>query len=110
VPSDGENDRATGSLDLLGELDTGRRCSDDENATFGELLGVPVIGCGEAVDSRRDRLGNAGRFGRWYGPLAMTTALARHSPLAVRTRKPSSRASTDVTSVCSSIGASIASA
>src|SRR5271165_4417513 len=63
VPTDGQDDGTTGSVYLFGQLDTGRRGSNDHDTAYLKLVGVAIVGCSQAANGRRDDLGECRHVG-----------------------------------------------
>ena len=87
VLADGQRDRTTRALDLVGDLHAGRRRADDQHPALGELVGVAVLHRRERRHRRRHGLGErrAAR-GTLNAPVASTTVWHCHSPWSVVTR------------------------
>ena len=87
VLADGEPHVAPGTDDLVGELHTGRRRTDDQHAARIELIRIAIIRSRSPMRSTRAvSAASAGIAGQLHAPLASTTAAHHHSPRSVTTR------------------------
>ena len=68
VLAHGQRDRAARAVDLVGELDAGRRGADHQHAALLELVGVAVAHRRERPDRRRHGLGEPRHAGDVAGP------------------------------------------
>ena len=89
VLTDGERHRPPRAVNLVGELDTGRRGADDEHAPVGQLGRIAIVERGDLLDVRRQRRAHRRHARRVVaaarehdGPAA-DLAVARHDPIAV---------------------------
>jgi hypothetical protein len=57
VLTDGQGDRPPGALELVGDLDPGRRGAHDQYTTLREQAGVAVVRSGHRSDSGGQLLG-----------------------------------------------------
>ena len=73
VAADRQGDGPPGPVDLVGQLDTGRRRADHQHPALLELVGIAVVGRGDASDARGDGARRvpgrrAGCTARWRAP------------------------------------------
>ena len=74
VLAHGQRDRSARAVDLVGELDPGRRGADHEHAAVLELIGVAVVDRRERADRGGSASASLGTHGTLHAPVASTTA------------------------------------
>ena len=77
MAADGEGDVASGTLQLVGDLDAGRRCTDHEHATIGHRRWVAIRARDDLGDVGGEPLAIEGTAGWSHQPVAITTLAAR---------------------------------